>query len=254
MFERFGGITGHCVKTPIQLAGLHIVSGEEAAHDELAAADTNDDPSAFDHARSHGDGVCLIIGRYAHFPEDFAGRCIQCSQSPVDDRCDDLVFIKGDSAIDHTAADSRLPDGLIDRRIGAPDFLMRSQIDGICDAPWSNAVEHSVEYQRCVFLMRLRISRCQRKLGRPCQSEAAHICGIDFLQRTEPLFGPIGAIGNPFIAGLASGLEQVVVHPARLLSQTNQGSQTRHDDNRQAPFPTIPHSDHSLVLQFYIGD
>jgi hypothetical protein len=68
------------------------------------------------------------------------------------------------------------------------------------------------------------------------------------------LFGPIGAIGNPFIAGFAPGFKQVVTHAARLLSQTNQGSKTRHNDNRQTPFPMIPHSDHSILLHFYIGD
>jgi hypothetical protein len=103
--------------------------------------------------------------------------------------------------------------------------------------------------------MCLGISPCsKRNLGGPRQSEAAHIGCVDFFQRTEPLFGPVGAIGNPFISGFASGLEQVFAHASRLLSQANQGSQARHDDNRQKPSPMIPHTDHSLFLQFYIAD
>ena len=54
----------------------------------------------------------------------------------------------------------------------------------------------------------------------------------------------VGAVGDPFIAGLASRLEHLVVHLARLLRQYNPGS--HHDDrnNRQRQFPVTTHSGH----------
>jgi hypothetical protein len=113
------------------------------------------------------------------------------------------------------------PDLLIHFGIGPPELFMRAQVNGINDAPRSNAVEHAVEDQRRCLLMCFRIPRRQRNFRGPRHSEPADIGGIDLLERTEALLGPIHAMSDPFLAGRASGLEQRVIHLPRLLGESD---------------------------------
>ena len=48
---------------------------------------------------------------------------VERAQSAVDHRGDDHALIHGDAAIDHAAADARLPNALVYFRILTPDFL-----------------------------------------------------------------------------------------------------------------------------------
>src|SRR4029434_10608882 len=106
--------------------------------------------------------------------------------------------------------------------IGSPQFLVRSQVDGVRDAPWCDAVEDAVEYQWSVLLMRL-VSRSQGNLSGPGKPQPAHIGGIDLLERAVALLGPVRAVGDPFFTARASCLQKGVIDPPRLLGQADQG-------------------------------
>src|SRR5579863_1325167 len=164
MLEWFRWITGYGIEAPSHFSRVHIVGGKEAANSVLAAADSDNDLAAFDHAGRHRDGVGHSLGRDSRLPENPAAGRVQSPEPAVHGGCNDFAFIHRNTAVYHTAADSRLPDLLIHFRIGSPDFLAGFQIDGVDDAPGSDAVQDAIEDDRRAFLMSLRIPRRERNV------------------------------------------------------------------------------------------
>src|SRR5262249_6682571 len=155
ILERLRRITGNRVKAPGELAVLDIVGREKSADRILTAADADNDLSSLDDSRRHGDRVGHVFGRDADLPENLTGRYSERAQTASNHRGNVGPLIQCDAPIHDAAADPGLPDRLIDLRIGAPDFFLRMEIDGVDNAPGSDTVQSAVEDERSVFLMRL---------------------------------------------------------------------------------------------------
>src|SRR6185436_15854849 len=103
----------------------------------------------------------------------------------------------------NAAADSGSPNVLIHGRIGAPQLFLGPKVHRVRDAPWRDAIQHSVEDQRSGFLMCLGIAgsvrrRRKRNLVGASDAETADVVSGDLIEWAVSLFRPVDAMTYPF--------------------------------------------------------
>lgn len=90
-----------------------------------------------------------------------------------------------------------------------------THIHRVDDAPGCDAVHDAVEHQWRGFLLSLKVSRCDGNIVSRCQTQFAHIGGVDLLQRAVAPLGPVDAVADP--------LSPVLLPAFRSASSTGRG-------------------------------
>ena len=205
------------------LAGLGIVSFEQAAMAELGTGHARDHDAVHDQRRA-GHGVAIGMGhriRRFHRPDLLAGLGIESRQPIVHERANDHPLVDRGAAIDDAAADDA--QGL--RRIivlDLPDLLAGHRVHGRRRVVGCN-VDHAVLDDWKAFSA-LQVGE---RIA-PDRHQLAHVLLVDLGERAVAVSG----IAHPVDEHVARGL-LVVLQIVRGLGERHRGKYRAHQRSQQ---------------------